>query len=415
MDPFSQIISHITNAGQKLNVTDRELVNLTKPQKIHKATLDIDVGGAKQEFSAYRIQFNNARGPYKGGIRFHPKADESEVSALAAAMTIKCAVVDIPFGGAKGGVAIDVKQYDQKILEKVARAYVKAFYSQLGVDKDIPAPDVYTNAEIMAWMLDEYESIVGHSEPGFITGKPTALFGSKGRDTATAMGAVFVFLEYAKLTKLEVKGLKVAVQGFGNAGGTVAMLLQEKGCVIVAASDSAGTIECPTGLNVSDLLTLKAEGKSLIDYEGANIIKSTPESIITTKCDVLIPAALDNVITKNNVKDVNASMILELANNPTTPEAEQVLFYRGIPVLPDVLVNAGGVIVSYFEWVQNRQQFYWDEFHVNSLLQRRITDAFANVHARKNQDSKLTYREATYLIAVERVIEAMRLRGSCNI
>lgn len=415
MDPFEQIISHITSAGQKLNVSDRELTNLVRPQKIHKATLDIDIDKTRQKFSAYRIQFNNARGPYKGGIRFHPQANEAEVAALAAAMMIKCAVVDIPFGGAKGGVSIDVKKYQPETLEKVARAYVKAFYDQLGVDKDVPAPDVYTNPQIMAWMLDEYETIAGHSEPGFITGKPTALFGSKGRDTATAVGAVFVFLEYAKLVKQKVKGLKVAIQGFGNAGGTVAMLLQEKGCVIVAASDSAGTIECSTGLNVADLLALKAQGKSLIDYESANIIKSKPETIITTKCDVLIPAALDNVITKNNVGDVKASMILELANNPTTPEAEETLFKRGIPVLPDVLVNAGGVIVSYFEWVQNRQQFYWDEAHINSLLQQRITDAFANVHARKHQDDELTYREATYLIAVERVVEAMRLRGSCNI
>ncbi len=265
MDPFTQITSHITNAAKKLEFSSDEIKTLLKPQQIHKTNLTVEVNGTRQEFPAYRIQFNNARGPYKGGIRFHPKADESEVSALAAAMSIKCALVDIPFGGAKGGVVVDPKQQDSSTLELISRAYVRAFVNYLGVDNDIPAPDVYTNPQVMGWMLDEYEKIVGRSEPGFITGKPLALGGSKGRDIATALGAVYVLLQYSKSVGCNLQGLKIAVQGFGNAGGTVAKILQEHGCVLVAASDSAGTIINLAGLEASDLLKLKLEGKSLID------------------------------------------------------------------------------------------------------------------------------------------------------
>lgn len=411
MDPFSQIASHIKTAARKLNFSSAEITTLLTPQNIHKTTLEIVVAGSIERLPAYRVQFNNARGPYKGGIRFHPKADESEVMALAAAMMIKCAVVDIPFGGAKGGVSVDVKKYNDKTIERISRAYVQAFNKVLGVDRDIPAPDVYTNSQVMAWMLDEYEKINGQNEPGFITGKPIVLQGSLGRDSATAMGAVYVLLEYAKLHNLNLKGLKIAVQGFGNAGGTVAKILSGHGCVLVAASDSMGTITAEGGLDVDQLLKIKSSGKALVDGVGDKIAKYNTDKIIEVDCDVLIPAALDNVITEENVKQVKASIILELANNPTTPKAEEELNSRNITVLPDVLVNAGGVIVSYFEWVQNRQQFHWNEDFVFSQLQTKISTAFRDVYNRKQTGQDITYRQATYLIAVERIMSAMRLRG----
>jgi glutamate dehydrogenase len=409
MDPFSQITSHIKRAATHTNLTDEALATLLTPQHIHKETLVVETEQGKKEFPAYRVQFNNARGPFKGGIRFHPKADESEVSALAAAMAIKCAVVDIPFGGAKGGVVIDPKEHNEVTLERVSRAYVKAFQPHLGVDIDIPAPDVYTNPQVMAWMLDEYEAIIGQSSPGFITGKPLALGGSKGRDIATALGAVFVISEYAKAKGRSLEALRIAIQGFGNAGGTVAKLLHARGCVLVAASDSAGTIASPNGFDPLPLMELKAAGKSLTDTTEEGVAKSGPDDVLYADCDVLLPAALDNVITAANVDQVKATIILELANNPTTPEAEAVLEERGVDVLPDVLVNAGGVIVSYFEWVQNREQFYWEEGEVNARLETKMAAAFHNVH--EHRGAGMTYRESAYRIALTRIAEAMRLRG----
>jgi glutamate dehydrogenase/leucine dehydrogenase len=403
MDPFAQIIHHITRATAELSDSERML--LLTPQAIHKDVLKVD----GNEYEAYRVQFNNARGPFKGGIRFHPKADESEVSALAAAMAIKCAVVGIPFGGAKGGVVIDPKGVSLQQLEQVARAYVRAFGGHIGVDVDIPAPDVYTNAEIMGWMLDEYESLVGHSEPGVITGKPLVLGGSKGRDIATALGAVYVLEEYAAVKGKSVSDLSIAIQGFGNAGGTVAKLLHAKGCRIVAASDSKGTIISEKGLDPITLLAIKERGEGVVEAADATTKTGASDDVLFVPCDVLIPAALDNVITKDNAENVAAQIVLELANNPTTPEAETALVAKGVDVLPDVLVNAGGVVVSYFEWVQNREQFYWEETLVFDRLKQIMAKSFHDVHERK-QTGK-TYREAAYSIGTGRIIEAMRARG----
>lgn len=414
MTPFDQITTHIKNAALALNLTDAELSILLKPQNICRDELKIETEKGNETFQAYRVQFNNARGPYKGGIRFHPMADESEVSALAAAMAIKCAVVDIPFGGAKGGVVIDPKKYSNHDLEKVSRAYVRSFHQNLGIDVDIPAPDVYTTPQIMSWMLDEYEQIVGRSVPGFITGKPLALGGSKGRDIATALGAVYVLEEYCEVNKLSLKGLKVAIQGFGNAGGVVAKILHEKGCLLVAVSDSKGTLSSESGLDPMPILALKADGKSVIDYTDENIslVVSDPDDVLTFDCDVLIPAALDNVITEKNVAEIKAKVILELANNPTTPEAEVSLQARKIDVLPDVLVNAGGVIVSYFEWVQNRQQFYWEETTVHERLKTIIAKAFHDINEVKTDFE--TFRLVAYKIAIKRIKLAMSLRGRFN-
>jgi glutamate dehydrogenase/leucine dehydrogenase len=402
MDPFSQIIYHIKKAATGLSPA--EVQTLLTPQFIHKDTLSVD----GKDYEAYRVQFNNARGPFKGGIRFHPNADESEVSALAAAMAVKCALVNIPFGGAKGGVAINPKDHDEATLQAVSRAYVRAFCGHLGVDYDIPAPDVYTDARVMAWMLDEYESLVGKSEPGVITGKPLALGGSKGRDIATALGALYVLEEYASVLSKDVSELTVAVQGFGNAGGTIAKLLHARGATIVAVSDSKGTISKSSGLDPQQILESKGHRGSVVDTVPEGHSTGGTDDILFTPCDVLIPAALDNVVTEHNVRDVKARMILELANNPVSPEAEAVLVEQGIDVLPDVLVNAGGVVVSYFEWVQNREQYYWEESLVKERLKEIMSRAFHAVYEHKGTG---TYRESAYAIAVGRIVEAMRLRG----
>ncbi len=409
MDPFAQISSHIIKAARILSVPDSQLELLLRPQNSCHETLVVETRAGKQEFPAYRIQFNNARGPYKGGIRFHPKADLKEVTALAAAMAIKCAVVDIPFGGAKGGVEINPKDFSEADLELVARAYMQAFQPYLGVDIDIPAPDVYTNPQVMAWMLDEYEQIIGQSCPGVITGKPLSLGGSRGRDMATALGAVHVLTEYARSSNKNLVGLRIAVQGFGNAGSIIAKLLHAEGCVLVAASDSAGTIFRVGGLDPMVLIEHKAKGLALNSYETVDNESVDPAAVLIADCDVLIPAALDNAITEETVDGVKAKTILELANNPTTPEAEDRLTKRGVDVLPDVLVNAGGVVVSYFEWVQNRQQYYWEESLIEERLAQKMTAAFHALHEQKISSG--TYREAAYHIAVSRLLEAMRLRG----
>jgi len=413
MNPFEQISLHIKKASTDLGLSPAELNDFLTPQNICKAVLEVKTGSGTEKFPAYRVQFNNARGPYKGGIRFHPKADEAEVSALAAAMAIKCAVVQIPFGGAKGGVVIDAKKYNDKDLEAVARAYVRAFHQYLGVDIDIPAPDVYTTPQVMAWMLDEYEQIISQSTPGFITGKPIALGGSLGRDIATALGSVYVLEEYFKVKGEALTGKRVAIQGFGNAGGTVAMLLHDRGCVLVAASDSGGTVSDPSGLDPVALSKIKTEHKSVTSYcelpEGQKGTVTGLDDVLQVDCDVLIPAALDNVITNTNVDKLQTKLVLELANNPTTPEAEGVLQAKGVDVLPDVLVNAGGVIVSYFEWVQNRQQYYWEEKEVHDKLFTLITKAFQSLEKKKTD--KQTYREVAYKLATERLIQAMKLRG----
>jgi len=422
MTPFEQIKGHIDGALQALKIPKEQCAQFVEPDFVHEKTLTVETESGTKEFPAYRVQFDNSRGPYKGGIRFHPEADLEEVKALAAAMAIKCAVVNIPLGGAKGGVSIDPKQFSKHDIEKVARAYVREMQEHLGVDRDIPAPDMYTNAEVMAWMLDEYEQIHKRSEPGMITGKPIALGGSLGRDTATAQGGVFVLKKFVADNDLEKKKLRVAVQGFGNAGTAVAKLLDTEGYSIVAVSDSNGTLYNKNGLNPHRVEEAKKKGKHVTSLycsgtvcdeaqmhkEGTVILPS--EDVLTLDCDVLIPAALDNQLSADNASDVKAMIILELANNPTTPEADAILFKRGVTVLPDVLVNAGGVTVSYFEWVQNRQQFYWTIEEVQKRLSTIMTRAYYDI-ANYMHKRGISWREAAYQVGVERMHEAQQLRG----
>ena len=411
MSPFEQIKNHVATAASSLQLTDTEKAALLRPDAIHEASLSVTTAKGAETLQAYRVQFNNARGPYKGGIRFHPKADKDEVQALALAMAVKCAVAAIPLGGAKGGVAFGPKSYDETDIETIARAYAEAFAPYLGADRDIPAPDVNTTAEIMAYMLDEYERIQDKSEPGMITGKPLVLGGSKGRDTATAQGGVYVLQAYLKEQGQSLKGLRVAVQGYGNAGATMAKLLHEQRALIVAVSDSKGTVTDTSGLDLEKIDSVKAAGKSVIDA-GVGTVDASSEAVLASAVDVLIPAALDNAIRADNVAGVVARYILELANNPVTPEAEQSLHARGVAIIPDVLANAGGVTVSYFEWVQNRMQYYWEEAEVFDKLERIMVSAYRDVSdKRKGLGVNATYRMGAYALGVGRIAEAMKKRG----
>ncbi len=410
MNPFEQIQSHLSKAAATLNLTPEEQAVLMEPQAKREATLTVETSKGVQSLPAYRIQFNDARGPFKGGIRFHPAADQNEVTALAAAMAVKCAVVNLPLGGAKGGVAFDPKQFTREDALLVARAYVRAFAPYIGVDKDIPAPDVATDAGLMAVMLDEYEAVVGHKEPGMITGKPIALGGSQGRATATAEGGAMVLAAYLERAGIAVDSQKVAIQGFGNAGAVMAKLLHDAGYLIVAVSDSQGTLYAPQGLDPYQVEAIKQESGSVIAAADSEHEALPAEAIFTLPADIIVPAALDNAITEVEAATIPAGIIVELANNPVTPTADEILFSRGVTIIPDVLANAGGVTVSYFEWVQNRQQYYWSEGEVRDKLRSIMTDSFravADIAERRH----VSLREAAYVLGVERIIEAMRLRG----
>ncbi len=410
MNPFEQIQSHLSKAAATLNLTPEEQAVLMEPQAKREATLTVETSKGVQSLPAYRIQFNDARGPFKGGIRFHPAADQNEVTALAAAMAVKCAVVNLPLGGAKGGVAFDPKQFTREDALLVARAYVRAFAPYIGVDKDIPAPDVATDAGLMAVMLDEYEAVVGHKEPGMITGKPIALGGSQGRATATAEGGAMVLAAYLERAGIAVDSQKVAIQGFGNAGAVMAKLLHDAGYLIVAVSDSQGTLYAPQGLDPYQVEAIKQESGSVIAAADSEHEALPAEAIFTLPADIIVPAALDNAITEVEAATISAGIIVELANNPVTPTADEILFSRGVTIIPDVLANAGGVTVSYFEWVQNRQQYYWSEEEVRDKLRAIMTDSFravADIAERRH----VSLREAAYVLGVERIIEAMRLRG----
>ena len=422
-NPFEYITHHIKTAAHSLGLSEHEQSRLLTPDhKLHREIEVTDERGASHTFSAYRIQFNNARGPYKGGIRFHPGADQNEVTALAASMAVKCAVVSLPLGGAKGGVTFNPKDFSHETVRKVAREYARTFADNIGPDIDIPAPDVYTSAELMAVMLEAYEERIGLSQPGAFTGKPLSLGGSEGRDIATALGGVFVLEEYLNGSSFDAQKTTVAIQGFGNAGATIAKLLHARGCIIVAVSDSKGTLYCPSGIDPHHTEKVKHEKDSVLSLycegsvcdevaltkDGASV--HAPEYILEVECDVLVPAALDNQLRIDNAESVKARTILELANNPTSPDADEVLKRNGITVIPDVLANAGGVSVSYLEWVQNRQQQYWKYEDVEKRLHEIMTKAYTDVSLRA-KESKSSLREAAYELGISRIHEAMKARG----
>ena len=365
--------------------------------------------GVVKIFKGYRVQYNDARGPTKGGLRFHPDETIDTVRALAAWMTWKCAVVDIPLGGAKGGVTCNPKQLSPYELERVARGYMRAVYKILGEHTDVPAPDVYTTPQVMAWMMDEYSIIRGHNVPGIITGKPLPLGGSAGRSDATARGGMFCVREAAQVSGLETIGATAAIQGYGNAGQFAHELGSKLlGLKVVAVSDSKGGIFNPHGLDDDVLRRYKKETGSVIDFPEARNISN--QELLELAVDVLFPAALEGVITGQNAPRLKAKIVAELANGPTTPDADQVLYQKGIYVIPDFLCNAGGVTVSYFEQVQNAYNYYWPVETVYERLDHKLTAAFYDVHTMARQ-TKVHNRLAAYLVAVARVAEAVTLRG----
>lgn len=360
-------------------------------------------------FKGFRVQYNNALGPCKGGIRFHPDETIDTIRSLAAWMTWKCAVAGIPLGGSKGGVICNTKEMSPSELERLSRGYIDAIWQFIGPERDIPAPDVYTNPQIMAWMMDEYSKLRGFNCPGVITGKPVAIGGSLGRGDATARGAMFTIIEAAKHLNVDLAAATVAVQGYGNAGSYIAMLMNDiLGSKVVAVSDSKGGIYNKQGLDPHKVFPYKAETGSVINFPGAESISN--EELLELEVAVLCPSALENVITIENASKIKAKVVAALANGPITPAADKILVDNGVFVIPDFLCNAGGVIVSYFEGVQNAYNYYWDEEEVHERLGEKMTKAFQAVLS-ESLKSKVSMRVAAYIVAVARVAEAMRLRG----
>ena len=410
LNPFTIAQQQLDTAAAKLGLDAATHEFLRWPQKELVVTIPVPMDdGQVKVFRGYRVQYNSARGPNKGGIRWHPDETIDTVRALAAWMTWKTSVVDIPLGGGKGGVTCNPKALSEGEKQRLARAYMRAVAGMLSVAKDVPAPDVYTTPQIMAWMMDEYETLIGQHHPGVITGKPLPLGGSEGRGDATARGGVYVTREAAKVQGLDLSGKTMAIQGFGNAGQYAALLGAELlGLKLVAASDSKGGVVNAKGLDPHALVEYKQQTGSLEGFPNAEPI--TNEALLELDVTVLFPSALENVITPKNANRIRCKILCELANGPTTPEADDILFDKGVFVLPDFLANAGGVTVSYFEQVQNTYNFYWPLGEVHQRLDEKMTRAFHGVHQMYEQE-KVNMRQAAYLVAVARVAEACKLRG----
>lgn len=387
------------------------VVKLKAPDHVLKKNISIEINGKLKHFLALRSQHNNARGPYKGGIRFHQNVSEDEVKALSFWMSIKCAAVDIPYGGGKGGVRVDPKKLSQEELEELSRAYARFLTPYIGARVDIPAPDVNTNELVISWMLDEYERLIGKSSPATFTGKPIKLGGSAGRTEATGQGGLYVLKSYVLTKKLNPKKITIAVQGFGNVGYWFSKLASDSGFKIVSVSDSSGAVYTQSGLDVEKLMEFKKKYGSLKEVSKKKNYKFiTNEKLLALPVDVLVPSALENAINSKNAKKVHAKTILELANGPTTPEAENVLLKKGIDVLPDVLCNAGGVVVSYFEWKQNLAKEKWTKRKVNSKLKKKMQKAFKQIYKVKH-NKNISYRKAAYYLAVKRLVDKMINKG----
>ncbi|OWP54260.1 MAG: glutamate dehydrogenase [Cuniculiplasma sp. C_DKE] len=410
LDSFDIALQQLEKAAKVMNLDKGALEILKAPQQILEVSLPVRMDNGKiKTFRGFRVHYNNARGPVKGGIRFHPEETLSTVKALSAWMTWKTAVVDIPMGGAKGGIICNPKEMSPGELERLSRAYIRAIADFIGPEIDVPAPDVYTTPQIMAWMMDEYENIARKSSPGVITGKPLTLGGSQGRGDATAKGGMYVLKVGAKKKGIDLSKATVAVQGFGNAGQFAMTLVKEHfGSKVVAISDTKGGIYSEKGLDFDAILKHKQKTGTVQGLEGTKNI--TNEELLELGVDVLIPAAIENQITAKNADKIKAKIILELANGPTTPEADEILFKRGVLDLPDFLSNAGGVTTSYFEWVQNIGGYYWTREEVYEKLDKKMTAAAEDVLATAEK-YKVNPRTGAYVISVTRVAEAMKARG----
>jgi glutamate dehydrogenase (NAD(P)+) len=364
--------------------------------------------GRTEVFTGYRVQHNITRGPAKGGIRYHPAVDIDDVRALAMWMTWKCATVNIPYGGAKGAVIVDPKALSLGEIERLTRRYTSEIGILIGPDRDIPAPDMGTNQQIMAWVMDTYSMHAGHTVPAIVTGKPLNIGGSHGRNEATARGLAYALREAVEALSFDIAAARVAIQGAGNVGATIARLLSEMGATIIAMSDSRGGVYRPDGLPVADVLAAKGRSGSVIEFPEADRVSN--QELLELPCDILIPAALENQITAANADRIHARIIGEAANGPTSPDADRMLYERGVFVIPDILANAGGVTVSYFEWVQGLQEFFWTEREVNAQLERIMAGAFQSM-LRIAHERRTDMRTAAYLLAVERVAQSTRTRG----
>jgi glutamate dehydrogenase (NAD(P)+) len=404
-----EIVDHwFTRAADLLDVPDDVRAVLSSSYREVQVQIPVSLKDGKTHvFSGYRVQHNGARGPYKGGIRFHPEVDLDEVRALASLMTWKTAIVNIPYGGAKGGVNCDTRELESGEVQKIARSFMDKIEKVLGPTRDIPAPDVGTNAQTMAWLMDEYGKLHGHT-PAIVTGKPIALEGSYGREAATGRGVVYMLAEAAEAAGVNPEGARVVVQGYGNVGSWAARLAGELGCKLVGASDANGAIRNDDGIDPEKLHEHVSEGGKVPEYGDAEEI--TPDELLEIECDVLIPAALGGMIHEANADRISCKMIVEGANSPTTPAADAILADKGVFMVPDVMANAGGVVVSYFEWVQNLQHFRWEENEVNERLGEIMRGAYRTVAERADKDD-CPMRVAAYCVGIERVLEAARLRG----
>lgn len=411
-DLLGLALVRLDEAAAHLNIDPDVIEKLKFARETAKVRLMIRMDdGSRKSFLAWRCRYDDTRGPTKGGIRFHPDSTADEVEALAFWMTFKCAVMNLPYGGGKGAVQVDPRKLSKAELERLSRAYVQAFSRIIGADRDIPAPDVYTNSMIMGWMADEYAQIIGHSVPAVITGKPISLGGSLGRGDATARGGFYLLRHLAADLNLGGR-LRVAIQGFGNAGQHMASLLAGDGHAIVAVSDSGGGVRNGKGLDVGRLIASKTDGRSVASLAGGDGVELiSGDDVVGADCDVLVPAALENMIHADNAHSVRAKVIVELANGPVTPDADALLDAKGVVVLPDILANAGGVTVSYFEWVQNRQGYYWTLPEIHERL-RTIVEAEGRAIWSIAQEKKITARTAAYVHALGRLAEAIEAHGT---
>jgi len=398
----------IHEALEKLGYSEEMYELLKEPIRMLTVKIPVKMDNGKVKvFTGYRAQHNDAVGPTKGGIRFHPNVTEKEVKALSIWMTLKCGIVNLPYGGGKGGIVCDPRQMSFREIENLSRGYVRAISQFVGPTKDIPAPDVFTNSQIMAWMMDEYSRIDEFNSPGFITGKPIVLGGSQGRETATAKGVTIVIKEAAKKQNIDLQGAKVIVQGFGNAGSFLAKFMSDMGASIIAISDANGALYDPNGLDIDYLLDRRDSFGSI-----TNLFQNTisNKEMLELPCDILVPAAIENQITEENAHQIKAKIVVEAANGPTTLEATKILTERGILLVPDVLASAGGVTVSYFEWVQNNQGYYWSEEEVDEKLEKIMVNAFNNIYD-LSQNRRVNMRLAAYMVGVRNTAEASRYRG----
>ncbi|WP_251330572.1 Glu/Leu/Phe/Val family dehydrogenase [Haloplanus pelagicus] len=412
INPFESLQEQIDDAAAYLDADGDVIERLKRPERVLETTLSVDMDdGSAEQFHAYRVQFNGDRGPYKGGIRYHPNVTQDEVTALSGWMAYKCAVVDIPYGGAKGGIAFDPREYSERELERITRAFAAELRPIIGADRDIPAPDVNTGQREMNWIKDTYETLERTTEPAVVTGKALSSGGSAGRVEATGRSTMLTAREAFDYLGRGIEDATVAVQGYGNAGSVTATLLEAEGATVVAVSDSRGGVYAADGLDTEAVKEHKRETGSVVGYPDADE-ELTNEELLTADVDLLVPAALENAVDESIARDVRADVIVEAANGPLTPDADDVLTERDVYVLPDILANAGGVTVSYFEWVQNRQRFAWTEKRVNDELERVITEAFDRLVDTYESVDVPNLRTAAYVVAIERVVDAFDDHGN---